>query len=413
MKIDKISILGLGYIGLPLAIVLADKSIHINGFDTNQKVLDDLQKLKIKIKEKDLIKKFKNTKVQKYLKVSNKVIKSDVYIVAVPTPFNKKTNKPDISLVKKAINKIVHFLVSGNLVIIESTCPVGTTELVEKLIYKKRPDLKKNSINISYCPERILPGNTLKELINNDRIIGGINTNSSKHASKIYKIFVKGNINITDSKTAEMSKLAENTYRDINIAYANELSMISKKYGIDVWELIKLTNLHPRVNILNPGPGVGGHCIAVDPWFLVSQNQKLAKIILSAREVNDNKIKWVIQEIKKQIKKLSIKNKNKLITLGFFGITYKPDSNDLRESSSLKIIKHFLKNKKIKVIICEPNLNENELKFLKVEKLNVIETLKKADLSIALVNHSQFKKSNFRSLPEDKLLDISGLLRKK
>jgi len=411
MKIDKISILGLGYIGLPLAIVLADKSIHINGFDTNQKVLDDLQKLKIKIKEKDLIKKFKNTKVQKYLRVSNKLIKSDVYIVAVPTPFNKKKNKPDISLVKKAINKIVHLLVSGNLVIIESTCPVGTTELVKKLIYKKRPDLKKDSINISYCPERILPGNTLKELINNNRIIGGINTNSSKYASKIYKIFVEGNIHITDSKTAEMSKLAENTYRDINIAYANELSMIAKKNGINVWELIKLTNLHPRVNILNPGPGVGGHCIAVDPWFLVSQNQKLTKIILSAREVNDNKIKWVIQEIKKRIKILSIKNN--LFTLGFFGITYKPDSNDLRESSSLKIVKHFLKNKKLKVIICEPNLNENELKFAKVEKLNVIKTLKKADLSIVLVNHSQFKKSNFKSLPEDKFIDISGLLSKR
>src|SRR6056300_231078 len=253
MTIDKISILGLGYIGHPLAIVLADKSIHINGFDTNQKVLDDLQKLKIKIKEKDLIKKFKNTKVQKYLRVSNKLIKSNVYIVAVPTPFNKKKNKPDISSVKKAINKIVHLLVSGNLVIIESTCPVGTTELVKKLIYKKRPDLKKDSINISYCPERILPGNTLKELINNNRIIGGINTNSSNYASKIYKIFVKGNIHITDSKTAAMSKLAENTYRDINIAYANELSMIAKKNGINVWELIKLTNLHPRVNILNPG----------------------------------------------------------------------------------------------------------------------------------------------------------------
>ena len=413
MKIKKISILGLGYIGLPLAIILADKSNKIYGFDNNPKVLKNIKNLKIKIKEKDLTTKFKSKKVQKNFEVSNQVIKSDVYIIAVPTPFNKEKLIPNISAVKSSVDKIIHLLDPGNLIIIESTCPVGTTENIKRIIYDKRKDLKKDTIHISYCPERILPGNTLEELIYNDRIIGGINSNSSKHASKIYKMFVKGNIHITDSKTAEMSKLAENTYRDVNIAYANELSMISKKYGINIWELIQLTNLHPRVNILNPGPGVGGHCIAVDPWFLVSQNKKLAKIMLSAREVNDYKMKWVIEEIKKKIKKISFKNKKKLLTLGFLGITYKPDSNDLRESSSLKIVKHFSKNKKIKVIVCEPNLNENELKFAKLKKSNIGETLKMSDLLIILVNHKQFKKSNFKSLPEDKFLDISGLLSKK
>ena len=341
MKINKISILGLGYIGLPLAVILADKSCKIYGFDKDQKVLENIKKLKIKIKEKDLLKKFKSQKVQKNFKASNKIIKSDVYILAVPTPFNKKVLKPDISAVKSAIYKIIHLLDAGNLIIIESTCPVGTTEIIKKIIYKKRNDLKKDSINISYCPERILPGNTLKELISNDRIIGGIDLKSSKHAEKVYKKFVKGSLNLTNSKTAEMCKLVENTYRDINIAYANELSIICEKLKIDVWNLIKLANLHPRVNILNPGPGVGGHCIAVDPWFLISRNPKISKLTLAARKVNDYKINWVINQIKRKIKEINLPKKNKNIKIGFFGATYKANSEDLRESPSLRIINYF------------------------------------------------------------------------
>ena len=323
MKINKISILGLGYIGLPLAVILADKSCKIYGFDKDQKVLENIKKLKIKIKEKDLLKKFKSKKVQKNFKLSNKIIKSDVYILAVPTPFNKQVLKPDISAVKSAINKIIHLLEPGNLIIIESTCPVGTTEIIKKIIYKKRSDLKKDSINISYCPERILPGNTLKELISNDRIIGGVDLKSSKHAVKVYKKFVKGSLNLTTSKTAEMCKLVENTYRDVNIAYANELSIICEKLKIDVWNLIKLANLHPRVNILNPGPGVGGHCIAVDPWFLISQNPKISKLTLAARKVNDYKIEWVKNRIIKKIKEIKIKKKIKIINIGFFNYIIK------------------------------------------------------------------------------------------
>ncbi len=412
MKINKISILGLGYIGLPLAVILADKSCKVYGFDKDKKVLEDIKNSKIKIGEKDLFNKFKSKKVKKNFQISNKITKSDVYILAVPTPFNKKILKPDISAVKTAINKIIHILEAGNLIIIESTCPVGTTEIIKKIIYKKRSDLKKDSIHISYCPERILPGNTLKELISNDRIIGGIDPESSKHAKKVYKKFVKGSLNLTNSKTAEMCKLVENSYRDVNIAYANELSIICEKLKIDVWNLIKLANLHPRVNILNPGPGVGGHCIAVDPWFLISQNLKLTKLIKSARNVNDYKIKWVIQQIKNKIKKKNFK-KNKLYTLSFFGLTYKADSNDIRESPSFKIVKHFLNNKKLKVIVCEPNLNSNEFKSLKINNFNIDETIRMSNLSIILVNHKQFKKSNFKSLAEDKLLDISGLLSKK
>ena len=406
MKINKISILGLGYIGLPLAVILADKSCKIYGFDKDQKVLENIKKLKIKIKEKDLFKKFKSKKVQKNFIASSNIIKSDVYILAVPTPFNKKMLKPDISAVKSAINKIIHLLEAGNLIIIESTCPVGTTEIIKKIIYKKRSDLKKDSIHISYCPERILPGNTLKELITNDRIIGGIDHGSSKHAEKVYKKFVKGSLNLTSSKTAEMCKLIENTYRDINIAYANELSIICEKLKIDVWNLIKLANLHPRVNILNPGPGVGGHCIAVDPWFLISKNFKLSKLIYTARKVNDQKIKWVTTQINNKIKGINLQKKNKNIKIGFLGATYKANSEDLRESPSLKIINKFLYKSKIKTYVAEPNIEREKFKYLNLTTAKYL--IKKSDIIVILVNHKEFKK--LKIIKDKKVLDISGLL---
>jgi len=406
MKINKISILGLGYIGLPLAIILADKSCKIYGFDKDQKVIDNIKKLKIKIKEKDLLKKFKSKKVQKNFQISRQIIKSDVYILAVPTPFNKKVLKPDISKVKSAIYKIIDLLESGNLIIIESTCPVGTTEIVKKIIYKKRNDLKKDSIHISYCPERILPGNTLKELISNDRIIGGVDLKSSKHAEKVYKKFVKGSLNLTNSKTAEMCKLVENTYRAVNIAYANELSIICEKLKIDVWNLIKLANLHPRVNILNPGPGVGGHCIAVDPWFLISKNFKLSKLIYTARKVNDQKIKWVTTQINNKIKEINLKKKNKNIKIGFLGATYKANSEDLRESPSLKIINNFLYKSKIKTYVAEPNIEREKFKYLNLTNIKYL--IKKSDIIVILVNHNEFKK--LKIIKNKKVLDISGLL---
>lgn len=406
MKINQISILGLGYIGLPLAIILADKSCKIHGFDKDEKILENIKKSKIKIKEKDLLKKFNSKKVKKNFKVSNKIIKSDVYIIAVPTPFNKKVLKPDISAVKNVINKIIHLLEPGNLIIIKSTCPVGTTEAIQKIIYKKRQDLKKDSIHISYCPERILPGNTLKELICNDRIIGGIDLISSKHTEKIYKKFVRGSLNLTNSKTAEMCKLVENTYRDVNIAYANELSIICEKLNIDVWNLIKLANLHPRVNILNPGPGVGGHCIAVDPWFLISQNPKISKLAQTARNVNDNKIKWVKNRIIKKIKEIKLKKKIKIINIGFLGATYKANSEDLRESPSLKIIKYFTNKRNIKILVAEPNIVNKKIDFLNIINTNYV--IKKSHLIVILVNHDQFKKNILKYKID--LLDISGLL---
>ena len=406
MKINKVSVIGLGYIGLPLAIMLADKSFKVYGYDTDSNVIKNFKNSKIKIRENDLLKKFKSKKVRNNLKVSDKIIKSNVYIIAVPTPFDKKISKPDLSAVKKSVFKIIDILEEDNLIIIESTCPVGTTKMIEKIIYKKRNDLKKNSIKISYCPERILPGNTLKELISNDRIIGGINLKSSSHAKKIYNKFVKGNLIITDTMTAEMCKLVENTYRDINIAYANELSILCEKFNVNVWELIKLANLHPRVNILKPGPGVGGHCIAVDPWFLITNNEKISKLIYTARNVNDQKVKWVINEIKKKANKIISKQKNKVIQICFFGATYKPNSEDLRESPSLKIINHFLKKEKFKTYVVEPNIEKTKHVHLNLSNSEYV--MKKSDIIVILVNHKKFKKIKF--IKNEKILDISGLL---
>lgn len=404
MKSNIISIVGLGYIGLPLAVMLASKECKVFGYDKDKNLIENIKKKRIKIKEKDFLKKFKSKKVQKNLSISNILVKSDVYIIAVPTPFNKKNSKPDMSAIEESVNKISDILEPNNIVIIESTCPVGTTKSIEKKIYERRRDLNKNSIKISYCPERILPGNTLNELINNDRIIGGINTKSSIVAKRIYKLFVKGRLNLTDSKTAEMCKLVENTYRDINIAYANELSMISSKLNINVWKLIKLANLHPRVNILKPGPGVGGHCIAVDPWFLVSQNRKLTQLIYSARKVNDNKVKWVEKEIQKKINEIKLNNK-KNINVSFFGATYKSNSEDLRESPSLRIIKSFLNKPKINVLVVEPNVEKKNLYDLNL--CNIKTALRRSQLIIFLVNHNQF--TNIILRKNIKYLDFSGL----
>lgn len=404
MKTKSISIVGLGYIGLPLAVMLASKSFRVFGYDKDKELIENIKKQRIKIKEKDFLKKFKSRTVQKNFSVSKFLVKSDVYIIAVPTPFNKKNLKPEMSAINESISKISRILEPNNLIIIESTCPIGTTKSIEKKIYKRRRDLRKNSIQISYCPERILPGNTLKELINNDRVIGGINTKSSIVAKRIYKLFVKGRLNLTDSKTAEMCKLVENTYRDINIAYANELSMISSKLNINVWKLVKLANLHPRVNILRPGPGVGGHCIAVDPWFLVSQNKKLTQLIYSARKVNDNKVKWVKKEIQKKINEIKLNNK-KNINISFFGATYKSNSEDLRESPSLRIIKSFLNKPKINVSVVEPNVEKKNLYDLNL--CNIKTALRKSQLIIFLVNHNQF--TNIILRKNINYLDFSGL----
>jgi len=283
-KLPKVVVMGLGYIGLPTAALVASKGISVHGVDINKKVIDTINEGKIHIVEPDLDGLVHEVVKKGFLKVSTEPTKANVFLIAVPTPF-KDEYVPDISYVESAIKMILPYLEEGNLVIIESTSPIGTTERIYDLIISKRPELKEK-ICMAYCPERVLPGKILYELEHNDRVIGGINEESTEKAKEFYSLFVKGELHGTNAKTAEMCKLVENAYRDVNIAFANELSLICDRAGINVWELIELANKHPRVNILQPGVGVGGHCIAVDPWFLITQYPEESRLIKTARNVN-------------------------------------------------------------------------------------------------------------------------------
>ena len=361
------SVLGLGYIGLPTASIIASKGIKTFGIDVNTKLVKNINNCKIHFYEKDLDKILKNVIKNNYFIAKKIPEKSDVFIITVPTPIFKKNKKPNLTFVFDAIKSIANLLEKNNLIIIESTIPVGTTEKIYAYLKKLRKDLNfppinyeseknANDVFISHCPERVLPGNIIYELFENDRIIGGLTKKCSMMASNFYKKFIKGNTILTNSKTAELCKLSENSFRDVNIAFANELSMICDENKVDVWELIKIANIHPRVNILQPGPGVGGHCIAVDPWFLTYSNPKKAKIIKQARLVNLDKEIYIYNKIKKTIKDHS-KAINKL-AVACFGIAFKANVNDLRESPSLSIAKKLLKLPFKKINIVEPNINE-------------------------------------------------------
>ena len=402
-----ISVIGLGYIGLPTAVIIASKKIKVIGVDNNKNVVNSINNGTINIPEPDL-------------KAVSKVQPSDVYIICVPTPI-KKNKTPDISFIKSAIMEIAPILKKRDMIILESTSPVGTTEKISKWITIKRKNLnlsfsskyKKKKITddffIAYCPERVLPGNIMSELIFNMRVIGGINKRSSIEARKFYKKFVKAKVEITSCRIAEMSKLTENAYRDVNIAFANELSILSDKLNIDVWELIKLSNLHPRVNILNPGPGVGGHCIAVDPWFIVHDNPSYSKLIKKAREVNDYKTKYLINLIKKTYKRLYKKNKN--ISASCFGITYKANSDDLRESPSLKIVQSLAKIGFNDIKICDPFVKKLpiDLNPDKYSMTNISQSFK-SDLLIFLVGHNTFTNLKNRNFKDKKIIDTIGLI---
>mgnify|MGYP003346316161 CR=1 FL=1 len=378
----QVTMMGMGYIGLPTAALIASKGIKVNGVDVNKQVVDTINKGKIHIVEPDL-EGLVHLAVRKgNLKASLKPVNSDVFLIAVPTPF-KKSHQPDLSFVVKAAKMVIPFLREGNLFIIESTSPVGTTERIARLIYKERPELK-SKIHIAYCPERVLPGSVIYELQQNDRVIGGIDEASTQAAVKFYSRFVKGNLHQTNSRTAEMTKLVENAYRDVNIAFANELSMICDEAGINVNELIRLASKHPRVKILQPGPGVGGHCIAVDPWFIATAFPSQAKIIRLAREVNTLKTEWVITKIKQEVKNLELKIGRKPV-VACMGLTYKADIDDLRESPALEIFES-LKKSKLSVLAVEPNIREHK----KISVTDTAVALKQADILVFLVNHKEF-----------------------
>lgn len=407
----KVTVVGLGYIGLPTACLIASKKIEVLGVDIRPEIINFAKEGKTCINEPDLAGLFKKVVEEGYLRVALKPDYADVFIVCVPTPF-KDGYKPDLTYVKSAINSILPYIKEGNLVIIESTCPVGTTEKIQNLIFTKTSNSNiKEKIYLAYCPERVIPGKILYELMYNDRIIGGINEASSKKAKDFYNLFVQGSLHITDAKTAEMCKLTENAFRDVNIAFANELSLICDKLGINVNELISLANKHPRVNILKSGCGVGGHCIAVDPWFIVDKTPNLVKLIKEAREINLYKTKWVIKKIQKKIKLFENKNKKKP-NIAILGLTYKPDINDLRESPALDIAKKLAKNDNFLYII-EPNLIQlpKSLSIYKNVKKSDLDIMLKMDIIVLLVAHKEFKEIDKSLINKKIIIDTVGILK--
>ncbi|SRX72527.1 UDP-N-acetyl-D-mannosamine dehydrogenase [Aequorivita antarctica] len=392
--------MGLGYIGLPTAALIASKGLNVTGVDISQRVVNTINEGKIHIVEPDLDGLVHHVVKQSYLQASTKPVAADVYLIAVPTPF-KGNHKPDLSYVESAVKNIIPTLKKGALVILESTSPVGTTQKIQEIIFAERPDLK-GEIFIAYCPERVLPGNVIYELEQNDRAIGGIDEASTEKAVWFYKHFVKGELHKTNSQTAEMCKLVENSSRDVQIAFANELSMICDKANINVWELIRLANKHPRVNILQPGTGVGGHCIAVDPWFIVSEFPEETKIIRSAREINNYKTEWAIEKVKNAALKFKIDNGRDAV-IACMGLAFKPNIDDLRESPALHV-SEALKNEGFKTLNVEPNLKKETDR----ELTQTSEAIEAADILVFLVAHNEFKNI---TLPQNKkILDFCGVL---
>ncbi len=383
---SKVVFIGLGYIGLPTAALIAKNNIEVIGVDINDKVVETINQGKIHIVEPDLDGLVKHVIDSGKLKAQAKPDYADVFVVAVPTPF-KGDHEPDISFVEMATKSVIPFLKEGNLFIIESTSPVGTTEKMAELIYDSRPELK-GKIYIAYCPERVLPGNVIYELENNDRVIGGLNSQATNEAIKFYSLFVKSKLHPTNARTAEMCKLTENSFRDVNIAFANELSLICDKAGINVWELIELANKHPRVNILWPGTGVGGHCIAIDPWFIVSDFPNEARIIRTAREINNYKPLWVVEQIKKSIFDFNSKYNRKPV-VALMGLAFKPDIDDLRESPAIEVVELLTNDSKLNanILVNEPNVNQ----YKNYRNINYLEAYEKADIVVFLVLHKQYK----------------------
>lgn len=412
---SKVSTIGLGYIGLPTAAVLANYNVEVVGIDVNKDVVDSINRGKVHIVEPDLDSMVNMAVINNKLRASVYPEAADAFIIAVPTPF-KGSKEPDITYVKAAAMSIAPVLKKGNLVILESTSPVGTTEELSEWLAGARNDLsfphtagEKADVNIAYCPERVLPGKILRELVENDRIIGGLTMVCAQKAAALYRIFVRGECIITSARTAEMTKLTENAYRDLNIAFANELSIICDGLGINVWELIEMANRHPRVKILQPGPGVGGHCIAVDPWFIVHSAPETAKLIKTAREVNDNKPAFVISKIREKV------GSSVAPVIACLGLAFKADIDDMRESPAVRIVAELAMEKSWHITAVEPYVDELPAtlkKFPNVELATAEKALERADIIVILVGHRQFKEIDRRLLGKKAVIDTCGLLRK-
>lgn len=413
-KKQKISVIGLGYIGLPTAAVIASRGLEVIGVDVRPEIVDGLNRGDIHIVEPDLDMLVRGAVFSGQFRATLTPEAADVFLIAVPTPF-KGDYEADLSYVETAGRSIAVVLKAGDLVILESTSPVGATEKLEQWLVESRPDLsfpcqagEASDIHIAYCPERVLPGYVINELVANDRVIGGLTTTSTKRATAFYKIFVEGNCLATNARTAEMAKLTENAFRDVNIAFANELSLICDRLGIDTWELIELANHHPRVNILQPGPGVGGHCIAVDPWFIVDSAPDLAHLIRQARQVNDGKPQWVIDKIKAAAKSFAYPK------IACLGLSFKPNIDDLRESPALGITVRLAHEIEGKIIAVEPYVDVLPVELAQIKNVELRDTesaIAEADIVVLLVNHECFLNIDRQLLDSKIIIDTRGAWR--
>lgn len=422
MSLETVSVIGLGYIGLPTAAVLASRKKRVIGVDVNQYAVDTINRGEVHIVEPDLDGVVLKAVATGYLRATTKPEPAEAFVIAVPTPF-KDHHAPDLRFIEAACASIAPILTRGNLVILESTSPVGTTEQMAAWLAAARPDLsfpqshgEESDIRIAYCPERVLPGRVLHELVQNDRVIGGMTPKCSLAAVSLYKIFVQGDCFVTTARTAEMCKLTENSFRDVNIAFANELSVICQRLEIDVWELVQLANRHPRVKILQPGPGVGGHCIAVDPWFIVDSAPEQARLIRTAREVNDSKPQWVVERVKLAVAAHIQSNPEKTASstvIVCFGLAFKADIDDLRESPALAITRALSEHHPGKVLAVEPNIDVLPVSLEPFDTILVSTdvALVEADIIVGLVAHRAFKEIPINALKDKIVIDAGGIWR--
>lgn len=417
MSFEKISVVGLGYIGLPTATMIASKNVRVVGIDNNKSIVDTINRGEIHIVEPLLGTMVCQAVDQGFLSATTRPEEADAFLIAVPTPFKNINNpipEPDLSYIESAIELIAPVLKKGDLLILESTSPVGTTEKVVEWLSILRGDLifpkddaGECDVNVAYCPERVLPGNIVKELVENDRVIGGVSKRCAERAADLYKIFVDGQCTLSNARTAEMAKLTENACRDVQIAFANELSMVCDDLDIDVWELISLANKHPRINILSPGPGVGGHCIAVDPWFIVSRSPEHAKIIHTARQVNLHKTQWAVNKIKTSLAEISI-SLNKPVSrlnIAFLGLSFKPNIDDLRESPAMEVVNR-ISDFGVQYVCVEPNIkNLDQYPLVPLDHV-----FTNYELIVVLVKHDEFAAREADILSSgSQILDFCGL----
>lgn len=420
MSFSTISVIGLGYIGLPTAAAFASRQKHVVGVDINSRAVETINRGEIHIVEPELGEVVKAAVENGFLRATTQPVEADAFLIAVPTPF-KGEHEPDMKFVQAAAESIAPVLRKGNLVILESTSPVGATEQMAEWLAALRPDLSfpqqagdNADINIAYCPERVLPGQVMVELIKNDRVVGGMTEVCSARASELYYIFLEGECVVTNARTAEMCKLTENSFRDVNIAFANELSLICADQGINVWELIALANRHPRVNILQPGPGVGGHCIAVDPWFIVAQNPSLARLIRTAREVNDSKPHWVLNQVKAALADCLTQSGKRAdeIVIACFGLAFKPNIDDLRESPAMQVAQMIAEWHRGQSWVVEPHIVALPATLGdKAELVSREQALAQADVLVMLVDHDHFRAVDTSQVTQSWIVDTRGVWR--